>query len=50
MGDEYVRIEAVIYVKLKEGQTQEDAEDMLLDALPECMDCANLKSSYWVEE
>ena len=46
----YLRMEVVIYIKMQEGETQEDAEDRFLCGLPEGMDCASFKSQYWVDE
>ena len=43
----YVRMEAVIYIEMLEGETQEEAEDRLLCALPQGMDVASFKSQYW---
>lgn len=46
----YVRIEAVVFVELKPGETLEEAEDRFLDALPQGMDCAGYKSDMWVPD
>lgn len=43
----YTRMEAVIYIEMLEGETQEEAEDRLLCGLPEGMDVASYKSEYW---
>ena len=46
---QYVRIEAVLFVELKDGEGQEDAEDRFLESLPTGIDCASFHSEYWAE-
>ena len=43
----YLRMEAVVYVEVKEGETPEEAEDRFLCGLPDGMDCASYKSEMW---
>lgn len=46
----YVRMEAVVYIEMLDGETQAEAEDRFLCALPEGMDVASFKSQYWSDE
>ena len=50
MEKNYARIEAVIYVELRPGDTLEDAEDRFLESLPDGIDCAGYKSDMWVPD
>lgn len=47
---QYIRLEAVIYVELHDGEKQEEAEDRFLCALPNGMDCVSYKSAMWVPD
>ena len=47
---QYLRMEAVVYIEMKDGESQEDAEDRFLCGLPDGMDCASFKSSLWVDD
>ena len=49
-GDEFVRIEAVVFVKRKPEETQIQVEERFMEALQEDMYCTKLNSSLWVEE
>ena len=46
----YARIKCVVYVKMKVGESLDEAEDRLIGALPEGMDVANMKSSFWDDD
>lgn len=50
MDNNYVRIEAVVYVEIEKGQTLEDGEDKFLDALPEGIDIASMHSEMWDDD
>lgn len=50
MEKRYLRVETTVYVELLDGETQEEAEERFLNALPKGMDCAKLNTSYWTEE
>ena len=39
----YLRIESVVYVKMMDGETMEEAEDRFLSALPDDIDIATYK-------
>ena len=43
----YLRIENVVYVELKEGESPEEAEDRFLCCLPEGMDIASYRAECW---
>ena len=43
----YVRMEAVLYIEMLEGETQAEAEDRLIDALPNGIDLVSFRSQYW---
>lgn len=47
MEKNYVRMEVVLYIEMKEGETQEEAEERFICALPDGMDVASYKSQYW---
>ena len=42
--EKVLRIEATVYVELEDGETQEEAEDRFLCALPDGMTCASYKA------
>ena len=44
---QYMRVEAVIYIEMKEGEEPEEAEDRLLCGLPEGMDVASYHAEMW---
>ena len=46
----YVRMEATIYIEMLEGETQAEAEDRVIDALPEGIDLVSFRSQYWDDE
>ena len=46
----YIRMEATIYVEMLEGETQAEAEDRVIDALPEGIDLVSFRSQYWTDE
>ena len=46
----YMRMEAVVMVEMRDGETMEDAEDRFLCGLPEGMDCLSYKSSMYVPD
>lgn len=46
----FARIEAVVYVEVKDGETLEDAEAKFLNALPDGIDIASCKSDMWVPD
>ena len=46
----YLRMEAVLYVELHEGETPEDGEDRVLEGLPEGVDIASFKSDMWIPD
>lgn len=48
--DKYLRMASVVVIKLREGETQEDAEDRFLDALQEGMDIVSYTSTFWDDE
>ena len=50
MDKNYVRIEAVVYVEIEKGQTLEDGEDKLLNALPDGVDIASMHSEMWDDD
>ncbi len=43
----YLRLENVVFIKLEEGETQEEAEQRYLNALPEGIDVVSYRSQYW---
>ena len=45
--ERYLRMEAVIYIEMKEGEEPEEAEDRLLGGLPEGMDVASYHAEMW---
>ena len=40
----HLRVEAVIYVEMRDGETKEEAEDRFLCALPDDMRCVSYKA------
>lgn len=50
MEKQYVRIESVVYVELRDGEKPEDAEDRFLESLPSGIDCASIRSEIWIDE
>lgn len=49
-GKQYLRMECVVYIELKEGEKPEQAEDRLLELLPDGMDIASYRSSMWIPD
>ena len=43
----YLRFENVVFIEMLEGETQEEAEDRFMDALPDGVDIVSFKSQYW---
>ena len=43
----YLKMDAHIYIELKDGEEPEEAEDRFLEALPEGMDCGAYHASMW---
>ena len=43
----YVRLESVVFIEMREGETQEQAEKRFFDALPKGMDVVSFSSQYW---
>ena len=46
----YLRIENVVYVELRDGETPEEAEDRFLCCLDDGMDIASYRSECWYSE
>ena len=46
-GKKYLRMEATVYIELKEGEEPAEAEDRFLCGLPKGMDCASYHASMW---
>lgn len=45
MEKRYVRMENVVYIELREGETIEDAEDRFINALPDGIDITSFRST-----
>ena len=46
----YMRLGAVVYAKIGDGETPQDVEARFINALPDGMDIVALNTSYWEED